>query len=159
MNLDPAKCRELASLCFDDDGNIPVTSAVTRIVDHLPFVAEQLTAAAELAEEIAHNRSNQLLSTKRIQQVVRDTFATVANLSGAEFAQRHIEDIATRVSAELATRMLSAKQRADLTSLRLLIHEMARAAHSHDPIRELKLLKHGAVLDRLLGSELLGGNQ
>jgi hypothetical protein len=46
-------------------------------------------AAAERAQE-------------RVRVVVRETFAMVSELSGAGFAQRHIEDIATRVAMKLA---------------------------------------------------------
>jgi hypothetical protein len=40
-------------------------------------------------------------SADRVRAVVREAFARVSDLSGAEFAQRHIEDIATRVAAQL----------------------------------------------------------
>ena len=66
---------------------------------------ESLETAALLqraALEIRRHRSAQRAGADRVREVVASAFAEVTELSGAKFAHRHIEDIATRVAAQLA---------------------------------------------------------
>jgi hypothetical protein len=58
------------------------------IADHRPDVGETRKPEAERAE---HARN-----------VVRGAFADVARMSGETFAQRHVEDVATRVANKLS---------------------------------------------------------
>jgi hypothetical protein len=48
-------------------------------------------------------RGDAELLRQRLRQAIREAFAVVADRSGASFAQRYVEDIATRAAAMLST--------------------------------------------------------
>jgi hypothetical protein len=80
----------------DDD-----LSALERDAEHLPSSPITLGEIEPLLVEIRRHRAAQTASVEQVREVVREAFARVSDLSGAEFAQRHIEDIATRVAAQM----------------------------------------------------------
>lgn len=80
MTIDPAECRRLAELCFDDDVGIPATSAVTRIVDHLPQVASALTDAAELVGRCAKLEDHHVGALSAVATLTADRDAARAEI-------------------------------------------------------------------------------
>jgi hypothetical protein len=101
--------------------------------------------ARRAAVEIMRRRAAQAASAERVREVVREVFATVSERSGAEFAQRHIEDIATRVASQLAAPapLMNDNDHATLAWLRQLLGSIAyRVA----PERVAAI----AMIDRLL---------
>lgn len=74
--------------------------------------------ARRAASLLVAGRTAPALTADAVRAVVREVFARVTSLSGATFAQRTIEDIATRVAQKLTGRWFVVLTRADARSIR-----------------------------------------
>lgn len=86
----------------------PTTAATDLTVDQIANWASGRPAnpttahGVYMAMEIQRHRAARYASAERVRDVVRAACSIVSDRSGAGFAERHIEDIATRVAEKLA---------------------------------------------------------
>lgn len=144
VKLDPLTCQRLAAWAAN---RVPADRFQRNDEqDKLAAIAAQLTAAANLRP----------LDAEQVRAVVRETFATVARLSGYRFPQRVIEDVATRVASQLTGAVvgLSAEERKDAAGLRAFVRAASGLCAYPDPqdgARDLPIpTRWVALLDRLL---------
>jgi hypothetical protein len=112
--------------------------------------------------EIVSHRTVRAASAVQIRTVVRAAFATVLELSGEHFAQRHIEDIATRAAKQLTAAKtttvpgeLAEHDRRTLTLGRDWARQEACSAKENCDDSDVAMLTAIAdLLDRLLTSSL-----